>query len=410
MTGRVTSPGAPPAADFRTSRGLRSKRDQIVTILSTTGRSADSLVRVPPLRRLGIVVSLVGWVAGLLVGCDDAALAPLASDADLIDAAEADADLSDAAGLDADGGSSDAGTGSDASMSGAGDAGTPVACLANGASGTCLPTAMCGAGSMSVSGFCPGPADIQCCVPASDRCEATDVPLPNVDRMVEPPGIGACPAGMAPVEGYCVDRYEATLAEIGPGGALLPWSPYFNPGARTMRALSVPLAVPQGYINRTQAEAACTNAGKRLCTSDEWIRACEGSPATTFPYGDTRIWDRCNDRRSQHPAVEYFGTTDPWIYSEIDHPCLNQLPDSLALTSANAGCVSDEGLFDLVGNLHEWTLGTPSPGKGVFRGGFYVDTVINGVGCEYRTVAHAPSHWDYSTGFRCCADPIASGP
>jgi hypothetical protein len=53
-----------------------------------------------------------------------------------------------------------------------------------------------------------------------------------------------------------------------------------------------------------------------------------------------------------------------------------------------------------MGNLHEWT----SDPEGTFRGGFYVDTVINGPGCLYRTTAHDRAHWDYSTGFRCCAD------
>ena len=54
----------------------------------------------------------------------------------------------------------------------------------------------------------------------------------------------------------------------------------------------------------------------------------------------------------------------------------------------------------MMGNLHEWTADP----DGTFRGGFYVDTVINGPGCLYATTAHATSHWDYSTGFRCCAD------
>ena len=53
-----------------------------------------------------------------------------------------------------------------------------------------------------------------------------------------------------------------------------------------------------------------------------------------------------------------------------------------------------------MGNLHEWTADP----KGTFRGGYYVDTRINGEGCLYRTVAHDSGHWDYSTGFRCCAD------
>jgi hypothetical protein len=55
-----------------------------------------------------------------------------------------------------------------------------------------------------------------------------------------------------------------------------------------------------------------------------------------------------------------------------------------------------------VGNLHEWTADP----AGTFRGGFYVDTKLNGPGCLYATTAHDSSHWDYSTGFRCCADPL----
>ena len=31
--------------------------------------------------------------------------------------------------------------------------------------------------------------------------------------------------------------------------------------------------------------------------------------------------------------------------------------------------------------------------------------VKDGAGCLYATTAHAQSYHDYSTGFRCCADP-----
>jgi hypothetical protein len=108
----------------------------------------------------------------------------------------------------------------------------------------------------------------------------------------------------------------------------------------------------------------------------------------------------CNDARSKHPAVEYFMTTDSSIYSKLGHPCLNQLPDGLDRTGTNPGCVTAEGVFDMMGNLHEWT----SASAGTFRGGFYVDTKINGNGCLYATTAHDTGHSDYSTGFRCCAD------
>jgi hypothetical protein len=103
-----------------------------------------------------------------------------------------------------------------------------------------------------------------------------------------------------------------------------------------------------------------------------------------------------------HPAVELYGTSASWIYSKLDNACLNQLPNSLAVTGSYPGCVSAEGVWDLVGNLHEWTADP----AGTFRGGFYVDTKLNGPGCLYATTAHDSSHWDYSTGFRCCADPL----
>ena len=57
-------------------------------------------------------------------------------------------------------------------------------------------------------------------------------------------------------------------------------------------------------------------------------------------------------------------------------------------------------MLDMMGNLHEWTANP----AGTFRGGFYVDTTVNGEGCLYDTTAHDVLHWDYSTGFRCCAD------
>jgi hypothetical protein len=34
-----------------------------------------------------------------------------------------------------------------------------------------------------------------------------------------------------------------------------------------------------------------------------------------------------------------------------------------------------------------------------------MDTYQNGEGCEYRTIGHPLDYHDYSTGFRCCADP-----
>lgn len=265
-----------------------------------------------------------------------------------------------------------------------------VGCSVGGVPGTCVDVSLCA--GVSTPGFCPGPANIQCCTTGVvGSCDPTVMPLPNAG-LTEPLGVGGCPAGMVPVESFCIDRYEASLDG---------WSPYFNPGTAVVTAVSLPAAVPQGYISGDQAAAACITAGKRLCTDTEWLRACRGPAMTTYPYGDVLMPGVCNDARAVHPAIELFGTTDPIIWSMLGHPCLNQLADSLAPTGDHPGCVTTEGVHDMMGNLHEWTADP----AGTFRGGFYVDTVINGSGCLYATTAHNTSHWDYSTGFRCCADP-----
>jgi hypothetical protein len=231
-------------------------------------------------------------------------------------------------------------------------------------------------------------------------CDPVDSPTPN-DGLSEAPGEGGCLAGMVPAGGACVDRYEASLVLVDDTGPIGSWSPFHNPGTNRVGAVSIAGAVPQGYISGTQAAAACAESGKRLCTDAEWLLACRGSANRTYPYGATRVDGVCNDARAVHPAIERFGTSASWIWSSLDDACINQLPESLALTGSHTGCVTPEGVFDLMGNVHEWTADP----AGTFRGGYYVDTRINGDGCLYATTAHDVSHWDYSTGFRCCAAP-----
>ncbi len=297
----------------------------------------------------------------------------------------------------ADGAQPDSATGD-----GGGDAGA-VACQVPGkGAGTCMLTSACT--GTATPGYCPGPKEIQCCTPtaASGACDPNAAPLPNLGLGAEPAGLGGCPAGMARIDpagkpSYCIDRWEAAL-QVGATGA--EFSPYHNPGGTAVRAVARPNQVPQGYISGNQAKAACSAAGKRLCSDGEWLRACQGPSGWTYPYGAKKVPKACNDSRAVHPAIELYGTSDAWIWSKLDNACLDQLPDSLANTGAFSACASAEGLMDMMGNLHEWTADP----AGTFRGGYFVDTVINGPGCLYVTTAHDSSHWDYSTGFRCCAD------
>jgi sulfatase modifying factor 1 len=267
-------------------------------------------------------------------------------------------------------------------------------CTANNLPGSCIEASACIDTRTKTPGLCAGSAAIECCTPrfADDiACDPNAAPLPNA-CLAEEPGDPSCPAGMARVAAFCVDRFEASLAS---------WSPYQNPTGHVMRAVSLRGGVPQAYISQLDASAACGAAGKRLCSDAEWLRACQGPTSSTYPYGDTREPGVCNDARAVHPAVELYGTSDAWIFSHLDSPCLDQEANGLAPTGSHAGCVSAEGAFDMMGNLHEWTADP----AGTFRGGYYVDTVMNGNGCLYATTAHDTSYSDYSTGFRCCADP-----
>ncbi len=233
---------------------------------------------------------------------------------------------------------------------------------------------------------------------ARAACNPDDHPQPNIG-LSEESGIGNCPSGMAPVGNHCMDVYEASLLEIKNDGTGVPWSPYHNPGKLRVKAVSLRSGVPQGYISGEQAARACRESGKRLCTSSEWTHACKGSHQWTYPYGPDRIPKRCNDSRKLHPALELF-PHDPHPYEHLDNACLNQLANGLAKSGDYSGCVTDDGIYDLMGSLHEWTADE----SGTFQGGYYVDTTRNGNGCNYKTTAHNFKYWDYSTGFRCCAD------
>lgn len=281
-----------------------------------------------------------------------------------------------------------------------------VACTANAIPGSCIDVATCYGSRTPTAGLCAGSAAIECCTPRyadTITCDPDTVPEPNA-CITEEPGDPGCPNGMVlvdtPVLSFCVDRFEGALVETDTATEQ-PWSPYFNPAGHTVRAVSLRDAVPQAYISQIEASAACVASGKRLCTDTEWLRACQGPTMTTYPYGNTREPGVCNDARAVHPAIELYGTTDAWIYSHLDSPCLNQEAMGLDHTGAETGCITAEGAYDMMGNVHEWTADP----AGTFRGGYYVDTVENGNGCLYVTTAHDTTYWDYSTGFRCCADP-----
>lgn len=217
-------------------------------------------------------------------------------------------------------------------------------------------------------------------------------------------GRGACRPGMVSIEGrYCIDRYEASLVELLPSGEERAFSPFSTLREQHVRAVSEPNVYPQGYISAVQAERACIASGKRLCRVSEWQQACRGPENKKYGYAEHREPGRCNDK-GRNPVVKLFGFR--YDASTMNQPQLNQMQGTLSKTGEHTGCSNGYGVYDMVGNLHEWVADP----NGTFYGGYYQDvsSVGHGDGCGYQTTAHEARYHDYSTGFRCCADPLGT--
>jgi formylglycine-generating enzyme required for sulfatase activity len=231
---------------------------------------------------------------------------------------------------------------------------------------------------------------------------------------------------MALVGRTCVDKWEAFLLEPGPTGELQP-HPFNERLVAGVRYVATAAAghKPQGYISRVESQAACEAAGKRLCSRREWLAACRGPGGSRWPYGHTGEKGRCNTGKLHLLTLEFPNPPGGIKYEEhFNSPLLNGKPGWLAPSGEYDRCAGDKGVFDMVGNLHEWVKDTVDAdvvyamaeedfhrndqpwqtGNGMFLGGFYSTTTEHGPGCEFMTIAHEPTYHDYSTGFRCCRD------
>ncbi|MCA9630639.1 MAG: SUMF1/EgtB/PvdO family nonheme iron enzyme [Myxococcales bacterium] len=238
---------------------------------------------------------------------------------------------------------------------------------------------------------------------------------PEAPRVVTTTWQAICPAEMALVTrvkaAYCVDRWEGTLERKLKDGRA-PWPPNLEIDGRERDfvAVSVKGRRPQGYISGEQAALVCEAAGKRLCSADEWVTACRGPKLTRYPYGNVRKPHVCNDRfkvLDNHPVPRLWkkapSSDDPikmWHPTFMNDKRLLLFDHTTVETGSMEGCTNEYGVYDMVGNLHEWV----SDAEGTFRGGFFMDTFQNGQGCDYRTTGHGFEYHDYSTGFRCCGD------
>jgi formylglycine-generating enzyme required for sulfatase activity len=135
------------------------------------------------------------------------------------------------------------------------------------------------------------------------------------------------------------------------------------------------MEAPQVNVTFVDAQRLCASRGRRLCTTDEWRRACTGPSGRKWPYGDAAVSGRCRTA----PAGDR----------------------NVGLSGGAAQCVTPEGVFDMVGNVAEWAA------EGVVLGGS-IATKNPTCATEAPGPADGASRRGKSArgpvGLRCCSD------
>ncbi|HEY3595537.1 MAG TPA: SUMF1/EgtB/PvdO family nonheme iron enzyme [Polyangiaceae bacterium] len=159
---------------------------------------------------------------------------------------------------------------------------------------------------------------------------------------------------------------------------------------------------PWVLVTWIEATRLCGDEGKRLCSEDEWTFACEGEDAWPYPYGFIRSsatcvidrpWRNYDDRAWADRAGRF-------AMLEIDRLWQGEASGS------RPTCRSPFGVYDMTGNVDEWTQSVETQGyRSVMKGGYWGEVRDR---CRASTRAHGESFAFYQQGFRCCADVPAS--
>lgn len=227
---------------------------------------------------------------------------------------------------------------------------------------------------------CSDPAEPEAVQPLTESEEVGEEPGPPVVLTTEespaPPPVldGPCPQRMAhiPWANVCIDRYEAIV--------------------RDGVARSEANTRPTDQVTWFAAAEACTAAGFRLCSRQEWQQSCEGAPnadghTRAYPYGDQYRPGLCNT-------------------SEADTAADHTLQD----TGSMPGCRTPEGVFDLSGNLNEWFADADATGMLRDLGGGSFSVPERETVCVRRAPLRQPPETAIDgLGFRCCTTPLSDG-
>jgi formylglycine-generating enzyme required for sulfatase activity len=159
----------------------------------------------------------------------------------------------------------------------------------------------------------------------------------------------------------CVDRFEASQGDGGAAAARFGASPWVD-------------------VTWEGAKTACELAGKRLCTEEEWHPACAGPAGTAYPYGNDYDPGACNVcTTGEQGTVVPTGSMDT---------CAGGYP----------------GLFDMSGNVWEWTSTCSAGACRALGGSVDVADDESDLSCAGTWEAD-PAYGHELLGFRCCRAP-----
>jgi hypothetical protein len=235
-------------------------------------------------------------------------------------------------------------------------------------------------------------------VQAQDACGASNKRLCNHDEWKTAcmgPAHTTFPYGDARRTGACADNGKSAVVAVFGAKAVAASTPLAPSSPAPVSASSSQPGKPAHGAKGRAAQTTKTRATASKTATKP------GRPAKPAPKKNVRR----TGKKSARPA-----SVDPGVWAKLNDPALGQVDGALSKTGEHAECVNGFGAFDMVGNLHEWVATDPVAIHGTFAGGYYLDTTLNGDGCNYRTVAHAHEYHDYSTGFRCCSGAAPATP
>jgi len=129
-------------------------------------------------------------------------------------------------------------------------------------------------------------------------------------------------------------------------------------------------AYPKAGVSYYEATNICLKRKKRLCTTSEWRAACQGNADMKYSYGNEYVENMCN-------------TDKGWTN----------------LYEASPSGRASGNLYDMIGNVAEWTKNDDDDKCQMIKGGYWA--YGSRANCDVG-VCIDPDYKLFFIGFRCC--------